>query len=99
MTFQRFCILGVILFPVTISLLIAFQSGGLRNHLSDPLSAGWMLSATNGDGISDFVPGKVVVPAHPSATENAAAADFAARIGFGTTGLTLPVVVSAAEDH
>jgi hypothetical protein len=99
MTCQRFCILGAILFPVTLSLLIAFQSGSLRNHLSDPFSAGWMLSDTNGDGITDFVPGKVVVPAHPSATENAAAADFAARIGFGTTGLTLPIVVSAAEDH
>jgi hypothetical protein len=42
------------------------------------------------------VNGKIVVPAHPSAAENAAAADLAARLGFGDTGLTLPIVVNAA---
>ncbi|HEV2688579.1 MAG TPA: M14 family zinc carboxypeptidase, partial [Bryobacteraceae bacterium] len=55
---------------------------------------GWMLADTNNDGIADFVNGKIVVPASPSAAENAAAADLAARIGFMTTGLTLPIVVN-----
>ena len=46
-------------------------------------------------GIADFINGKVVVPAQPSAAENAAAVDFAARLGFGSTGLTPPLVVNA----
>jgi hypothetical protein len=55
-----------------------------------------MLTDTNGDGIADFVNGKIVVPARPSAAENAAATNLAGRLGFGTAGLTLPVVVNAA---
>ena len=78
----------------------AFQGGTKEaNHLLDPFAVGWMLSDTNGDGIVDFVSGKVVVPANPSAAENAAAADIAARLGFASTGLTLPLVVSSTEDH
>ncbi|HWF48340.1 MAG TPA: M14 family zinc carboxypeptidase, partial [Bryobacteraceae bacterium] len=67
-------------------------------HMTDAFSAGWMLQDTNGDGIADFIEGKIVVPANPTATENAAAANFAARLGFGTTGLTPPLVVSSAQD-
>jgi hypothetical protein len=78
--------------------LTAYQSAP-ASHLTDPFAPGWMLTDTNGDGIIDFVAGKVVVPAHPTATENAAAADIAARIGFATTGLTPPIVISAAEDR
>jgi len=78
----------------------AFQpSTPAADHLLDPFAAGWMLRDTNGDGIVDFVPGKVVVPANPTAAENAAAADIAARLGFASTGLTLPIVISAAEDR
>ena len=54
---------------------------------------------TNGDGIADFVAGKIVVPVQPTAVENAAAADIAARVGFATTGLTPPVVIGQAEDR
>ncbi len=64
--------------------------------VADAFATGWMLVDTNGDGIADFVNGKVVVPAGPSAAENAASANLAARLGFGTTGLTLPMVVNAA---
>ncbi len=64
------------------------------SHLSDPFALGWMLLDTNADGIADAIEGKVVVPAHPSAAENAAAADIAARLGSGSTGLTLPLVVT-----
>ena len=75
-------------------LLVAYQC-----PLSDPFAAGWIVSDTNGDGIINFVTGKVVVPAHPTATENAAAADIAARLGYASTGLTPPVVISAADDR
>ena len=64
------------------------------NHLADPFATGWMLVDSNGDGIADFLNGKVVVPASPTAAENAAAANIAARLGYGTTGLTPPVVVA-----
>src|SRR5580704_8748329 len=69
------------------------------DHLLDPFSAGWMLSDTNGDGTVDFVSGKVVVPPNPTAAENASAADIAARLGFMSTGLTLPVVIPSTEDQ
>src|SRR5579864_2441047 len=64
--------------------------------VENAFATGWMLVDSNGDGIADFVNGKIVVPARPSAAENAAAANLAARLGFGTTGLTLPIVVNAA---
>jgi hypothetical protein len=63
--------------------------------LEDAFQTGWMLVDTNGDGIADFVSGKIVVPAAPGSAENAAAANLAARMGYGTTGLTLPVVLVA----
>src|SRR5260370_22214255 len=66
-------------------------------HVRDAFEPGWVVIDTNGDGIADAVAGKIVVPAHPSSTENAAAANLAARIGFASTGLTLPIVVTAAD--
>src|SRR5260370_37582982 len=66
-------------------------------HVRDAFEPGWVVIDTNGDGIADAVAGKIVVPAHPSAAENAAAANLAARIGFASTGLTLPIVVTAAD--
>jgi len=65
--------------------------------LEDAFATGWMLADTNGDGLADFIYGKIVVPENPSASENAAAADFAARLGYGSTGLTPPLVVNRAE--
>src|ERR1700685_108940 len=69
----------------------------LRLHtenISDPFANGWMLVDTNGDGIADAVVGKIIVPDHSSAAENAAAANFAARVGYGSSGLTLPIVIT-----
>jgi hypothetical protein len=78
----------------------AFQTSTPEaNHLLDPFATGWMLQDTNGDGIVDFVAGKVVVPEHPTAAENAAAANIAARLGFASMGLTLPLVIPANEDR
>ncbi|HLJ50645.1 MAG TPA: M14 family metallopeptidase [Bryobacteraceae bacterium] len=58
-----------------------------------------MLTDTNSDGIINFIAGRIVVPANSSEAENAAAANLAARLGYATTGLTPPVVISATEDH
>ena len=75
----------------------AFQSpqgSGIAGRAADPFATGWLLEDTNNDGIADFINGKIVVPAKPSAAENTAAANLAARAGFGVTGLTPPVVVN-----
>ena len=83
-----------------LSSTVAYQPAEpVRNHLPDPFAVGWILNDTNGDGVVDFIAGKVVVPEHPTAEENAAAADIAARLGFATTGFTPPVVISAADDR
>src|SRR5579863_2646628 len=95
-----FRILVALFLLLGLSVLVAYQPTPVAaNRLTDPFSVGWMLSDTNGDGVIDFIAGKVVVPARPSAAENAAAADIAARLGFGSTGLTPPVVIAASEDR
>src|SRR5580704_10136076 len=68
------------------------------DRVADPFAIGWLVVDANGDGIADFINGKIVVPADPSAAENAAAANLAARLGFASTGLTPPVVVPADHD-
>ncbi len=74
------------------------QSANPAARVADPFALGWMLEDTNGDGIADYIAGRIVVPAQPTAAENAAAANLAARLGYGTTGLTPPVVVAVNED-
>jgi len=45
----------------------------------------------NADGIVDFVDARIVLPDRPSATDVAAAANVAARLGYETTAMNLPV--------
>ncbi|MGH9468163.1 MAG: hypothetical protein ACRD1Y_12495, partial [Terriglobales bacterium] len=65
--------------------------------LAQVFATGWMLRDTNHDGLADTIDGHIVVPAAPSEAENAAAANFAARLAHGTTGLTPPLVVAAGS--
>ncbi|HTK29190.1 MAG TPA: hypothetical protein VL309_06550, partial [Vicinamibacterales bacterium] len=67
------------------------------SHVSDAFATGWMLVDTSGDGLADTIAGKIVLPDNPTAAENAAAANLAARVAYGTTGLTLPIVVTASQ--
>ena len=48
---------------------------------------------TNGDGLADSVAARVIVPANPSIADLEAATNLAARLGYETTALTLPLVV------
>src|ERR1035438_8391168 len=66
------------------------------DRVANAFASGWMVTDTNNDDIADFIQGKVVLPAEPSAAENAAAANFAARLGYESTGLTPPLVITAA---
>ena len=72
------------------------ENSSVPSHLADPFATGWMLVDTNGDGIADAISGKIIVSDKPSAAENSAAANFAARFAYGSTGLTLPLVIPSA---
>jgi hypothetical protein len=58
---------------------------------------GLMVQDTNSDRIADAVCGHVIVPSSPGAAENTAAANLAARLGFETSALTLPIVLSSGS--
>ncbi len=59
--------------------------------LSELFKPGVVLQDRNGDGVVDFVDARIVLPEHPAAGELAAAADVAARLGFETSAMNLPV--------
>src|SRR5258708_4414119 len=48
---------------------------------------------TNGDGLPDIVAARVIVPAEATLADVEAATNLAARLGYETTALTLPLVV------
>ena len=52
---------------------------------------------TNGDGLNDAVAARVIVPDTPTADDVEAAANIAARLGYETTALTMPLVVRDSE--
>jgi Zinc carboxypeptidase/S-layer like family, outer domain len=52
---------------------------------------------TNGDGIADAVGARIVVPVSPTVREIQAATNVAARLGFETSALTLPLVVRESD--
>jgi hypothetical protein len=90
--------LSLIAFAIAEPGIAGLESSSTHNHLSDAFAAGWMLADTNGDGLADAINGKIVVSANPTSAENTAAANWAARLAFNSTGLTLPLVVTASED-
>src|SRR5450759_4389001 len=59
--------------------------------LSELFKPGVVLQDRNGDGVVDFVDARIVLPEHPAPGELAAAADVAARLGFETSAMNLPV--------
>jgi len=48
---------------------------------------------TNGDGLADTVVARVMVPARPAAEDVLAASNIAARLGFETMAMSLPLVL------
>ena len=67
------------------------------NPITTVFAAGRFLADTNADGLIDGITAKVVVPDEPTAVENAAAANIAARLGHLTTGFTPSIVIRASE--
>jgi len=62
--------------------------------LSDFFKPGVVFQDRNGDGATDFVDARIVLPEQPSSGELAAAADIAARLGYETSAMNLPVTVA-----
>jgi hypothetical protein len=60
--------------------------------LSELFAPGVVFQDRNGDGAIDFVDARLVLGDQPSSAELAAAADIAARLGFETSAMDLPVV-------
>lgn len=52
-----------------------------------------MVRDTNGDGLADSAAARIIVPAKPSPEDVLAAANIAARIGYETAGMDLPLVL------
>ncbi|MGH9596798.1 MAG: hypothetical protein ACRD3K_08390, partial [Edaphobacter sp.] len=66
-----------------------------ETSIENAFQMGLIVQDTNGDHISDVVCGWVIVPKSPNAAENTVAANLAARLGYETSALTLPIVVPA----
>src|SRR5262245_14803050 len=60
--------------------------------LSEFFAPGIVFQDRNGDGAIDFVDARLVLAEQPSSAELAAAADVAARLGFETSAMDIPVV-------
>lgn len=71
------------------------QQTKTETSIENIFQIGLMAQDTNGDQIADVICGHVIVPKSSSAAENTAAANLAARLGYETSALTLPIVVAA----
>ena len=60
--------------------------------LSAVFQPGTALQDRNGDGAIDFVNARIVLPERPDASELAAASNIAARLGFETSAMDIPMV-------
>ena len=69
----------------------AAAAGPAILSLADPYRLGGLLRDRNGDAVADSVAAALMLGATPSADELAAAADIAARLGFETMAMDLPL--------
>jgi len=70
---------------------------GRPQSLTAIVGAQGLTRDTNGDGLPDAVAARVIVPASPTLGEVEAATNVAARLGYETTALTLPLVVRDSD--
>ena len=73
------------------------QTAAPRPALADFFKPGIVLQDRNGDGVVDFINARVALAPQPSDAELAAAADIAARLGFETSAMDLPLVRLSAD--
>ena len=70
---------------------VAGPAAAQPESLATLYELGGAVADTNGDGVADRLRARVVLGDSPSAAEVAAAADIAARLGFETVALDLPM--------
>jgi len=73
------------------------QTAPPRVALSDFFKPGVVFQDRNNDNVVDFVNARVALGAQPAAGELAAAADVAARLGFETSAMDIPVARAASD--
>ncbi len=86
--------IALTIFALTLAVLPAERQQGQPNSPSDLASIfddGSLLQDRNGDGLIDFVNGHVAVGDNPTDLDIVAAANVAARIGFETASMNLPI--------
>lgn len=71
----------------------AIPDGSMPPGLTDLFGAGGFVQDTNGDGLADAVAARIIVSAKPALEDVMSAANIAARLGFETTALSLPLVL------
>src|SRR5438093_799143 len=85
---------------ITVSLFVLIAAGAVGrtapadtapSSLAEIFKPGIVFQDKNGDGVVDFVDARIALPDAPSAGELAAAANIAARLGYETTAMNLPV--------
>ncbi|MFN8062456.1 MAG: M14 family metallopeptidase [Vicinamibacterales bacterium] len=83
---------------VAIAVLVAESAGPsaerrpLRLDLSVLFGPDGVTRDTNGDGLADRAATRIVLPSSPTVDDSLAAANLAARVGFETTALSLPIL-------
>ncbi|HEV8345922.1 MAG TPA: M14 family metallopeptidase [Vicinamibacterales bacterium] len=65
--------------------------------LTTLVAANSLTRDSNGDGLADVVAARVIVPANPSLADLETATNLAARLGYETTALTLPLVIRDSD--
>jgi len=65
----------------------------LLRSLSEVFRKGFLLKDTNDDGLIDFLDTRIVVPTKASAEVIVGASNLAARLGFETMALDLPLAI------
>jgi zinc carboxypeptidase len=68
-------------------------AAGRPQSLTSLVAARSLTSDTNGDGLADAVAARIIVPAAPSPQDVEVATNLAARLGYETTALSLPLVL------
>src|SRR5262245_1557439 len=75
---------------------VSQQSTTAALALSEFFKPGVVFQDRNNDGAVDFVNARIVLAEQPSAGEMAAAASVAARLGYETSAMNIPVARSGA---
>ena len=91
---RRWCAIGVVTTIVVIapqSYVHTQQAPSPSADLATLFATGGVLQDRNGDGVIDFVNARVLLGERPSASDVSAAADLAARFGFETMAMNLPL--------